>query len=160
MLRYLAFFALLSGNALANETCLREPARSFVLKGEIAQDPETGLTWKRCAEGMRWDQAQRRCTGTPDTFNQESAGKAALSAGAGWRVPTGEEMQTLLLDTCAGPKIDTRAFPSTEAANLGEGAKFWTSTEALPGMYYFFDFTNGWADMHSAGYSLPLMLVK
>lgn len=78
---------------------------------------------------------------------------------AGWRVPTGRQLETLLIDTCDGPKIDTRAFPATEASDYGEGAKFRTSTEALPGMFYYFDFANGWADMHSAGYGLSVLLV-
>ena len=101
---------------------------------------------------MEWNQTKQSCNGEAETFNQEAAHQAAKNAGNGWRVPDGAELETLLTNMCNGPKINTIAFPSTEASDYGEGAKFWTSSEALPGMFYYFDFTNGWADIHSAGY--------
>lgn len=160
LFRYLLLLSLSPISAIAAENCVKETAQHFVLKGDSAQDSRTGLIWKRCAVGMAWDGAKNTCIGQPETFNQETAKEAANAAGQGWRVPKGEEMETLLVHKCDGPKIDIRAFPSTEASDFGEGAKFWTSTEAMPGMFYYFDFANGWADMHSAGYGLSVLLVK
>jgi hypothetical protein len=147
-------------NAVAAEGFIKEPEKNFVFEGDRAEDRKTGLIWKRCAVGMDWDAAKKTCAGQPKSLNQQTAKEAAAVAGQGWRVPTGEELETLLVSTCDGPKINTVAFPSTESSDFGEGAKFWTSTEAMPGMFYYFDFANGWADMHSAGYGLSVLLVK
>lgn len=108
--------------------------------------------------GLGW--VKQSCAEQPESFNQQTAKEAAAVAGQGGRVPTGEELETLFVSTCDGPKINTVAFPSTKASNFGEGAKFWTSTETMPGMFYYFDFANGWVDMHSAGYGLSVLLVK
>ncbi|GEO84699.1 hypothetical protein GCM10007920_04640 [Ciceribacter naphthalenivorans] len=130
------------------------------MKEGVATDRKSRLVWNRCAVGMEWNTDKKRCTGEPDGLNQEAAQKAAQNAGEGWRVPTGEELETLLLDTCEGLKIDNSAFPDIKSSDYGEGANFWTSTEAMPGMFYFFDFANGYADMHSAGYGLSVLLVR
>lgn len=159
MFRFIALTAALSSGAPAFASCVKQPAQQFILSGEHAEDQKSGLIWKRCAVGMVWNQPGT-CEGEPQTFNQQTAKTAAADAGAGWRVPTGEELETLLVETCDGPKIDVRAFPNIEASDYGEGAKFWTSTEGFPGMFYYFDFANGWADMHSAGYGLSVLLVK
>lgn len=147
-------------NAVAAEGCIKEPEKHFLFKGDAAEDGKTGLIRKRCAVGMVWDPAKNTCAGQSESLNQQTAKEAAAVAGQGWRVPTGEELETLLVSTCDGPRINTVAFPSTETSNFGEGAKFWTSTEAMPGLFYYFDFSNGWVDMHSAGYGLSVLLVK
>lgn len=30
----------------------------------------------------------------------------------------------------------------------------------MPGMFYYFNFANGWVDMHSEGYGLSVLLVE
>lgn len=144
----------------AYASCISGPSGQFILKGEVAEDSRSGLIWKRCAVGMSWSADQQDCAGDPASLSLEAAQRAAKEAGAGWRVPGGAELDTLLLDTCDGPKIDTSAFPGISRSDFGEGAKFWTSSEALPGMFYFFEFMNGYADMHSAGYGLSVLLVR
>jgi hypothetical protein len=160
MLRYLVFFAVFLISPLAIASCINEPVQHFVFKGDNAEDRKAGLVWKRCAVGMTWNKDKKTCLGEPEALHLDAAKIAATTAGSGWRVPTGKELETLLVRMCNGQKIDTAAFPATEASDYGEGANFWTSTEAMPGMYYYFDFTNGWVDMHSAGYGLSVLLVK
>ncbi len=140
--------------------CITGNGSSFLLQGDEATNPEHGLTWKRCAIGMRWDAGAKICTGEARGLGLNEALDYARKEGEGWRVPTGEELETLLLETCEGPKIDAVAFPNIADSDFGEGAAFWTSTEAIPDMFYFFDFTNGFADMHSQGFSLSVLLVK
>lgn len=160
MFKYIAFFFVLSNIQFANASCVNQPARHFALTGDEAEDKKTGLVWKRCAVGMSWGKLSKTCLGEPEAHNQETAKLAAAAAGPGWHVPTGDELQTLLVQTCEGQKIDISAFPATAASDQGEGANFWTSTEAMPDLFYYFDFTNGWADIHSAGYNLSVLLVK
>ncbi|MGE4371661.1 MAG: DUF1566 domain-containing protein [Xanthobacter sp.] len=132
----------------------------FSVQGDEVTDRKTGLTWKRCALGMTWHAANKSCTGEPDMLNQQQAGEATARLGPGWRVPTGPELETLARDSCAGPKIDTTIFPAIPASDNGEGAKFWTTTAFVPGMFYYFEFLEGYADAHSAGYRLSVLPVR
>ncbi|TYC67219.1 DUF1566 domain-containing protein [Stappia sp. BW2] len=144
----------------ARATCIETTGSGFILKGPEATDGARGLTWKRCAIGMSWDAEANTCSGEPRGLTLDEALAYAEREGGGWRVPTGPELETLYAETCEGPKIDTVAFPNITASDFGEGATFWTSTEAMPGMFYFFDVTNGYFDMHSKGYHLSVLLVK
>ncbi len=140
--------------------CQQPDKAGFVLKGDTALDKRSGLLWKRCAVGMSFDAASTSCTGEPEALNQKTAAEAAAKAGEGWRVPSGPELETLMLDTCSGPKINSTVFPNIAASDQGEGAKFWTTNEAMPDMFYFFEFLEGYADAHSSGYGLSVLLVR
>lgn len=140
--------------------CQQTVGSAFELRGDTVLDTRSGLLWKRCAVGMSFNAKTGGCDGEPEGLTQETAAAAATKAGPGWRVPTGPELETLVLETCSGPKIDSTFFPNVEASDSGEGAKFWTTTELLPGMFYYFEFLEGYADAHSAGYGLSLFLVK
>lgn len=144
----------------AQAACVEANGSDLVLRGELATDTGRALTWKRCAAGMKWNASANRCTGEPFAMSLSEAHAYAQSLGKGWRVPTGPEMESLLRNTCKGPKVDTTAFPDIAASDFGEGATFWTSTEAIPGMFYFFDLMAGYADMHSQGFQLSVLLVK
>ena len=144
----------------AHATCIAAAGSSFALNRDEVMDRARGLTWKRCAVGMRWDAETDTCSGEPRGLTLDEALAYAEREGDGWRVPTGPELETLYTETCEGPKIDTNAFPNITASDFGEGATFWSSTEGMPGMFYFFEVTNGYFDMHSKGYHLSVLLVK
>ncbi len=109
---------------------------------------------------MRWDANGKTCIGEVQNLGLNAALDFTKQEGNGWRVPSGQELETLLVNSCDHPGVDAIAFPSIDASDFGEGAKFWTSTEAIPGMFYYFDFTNGFVDMHSQGFRLSVLLVK
>ncbi|BBU26760.1 hypothetical protein BTHE68_04940 [Burkholderia sp. THE68] len=140
--------------------CVRGFDKDITLQGDLAIIRKTGLIWKRCAVGREWDKNKQRCAGQPAGLSQDEARRAARRAGPGWRVPTGREMDTLRVNSCKGPKIDARAFPDVALSDFGEGAKFWTSTAAMPGTYYYFNLTDGSIDFHSAGFTLSVLLVR
>lgn len=144
----------------AQAACIEAGRSDLELNGGVAIDAGRALIWKRCAGGMAWDARSNHCSGEPFAMTLGEARDFASSQGDGWRVPTGPELESLLKNTCKGPKIDTTAFPDIAASDFGEGATFWTSTEAIPDMFYFFDFTTGYADMHSQGFQLSVLLVK
>ncbi|MAM84183.1 MAG: hypothetical protein CL472_05865 [Acidobacteria bacterium] len=144
----------------AHASCITPDGAGFDLQGDQATSREHGLTWKRCAIGMEWDAGAQTCSGAARDLGLNEAIDYAETQDDGWRVPTGQELETLTLDTCEGPKIDGVAFPHIAAADIGEGAQFWTSTDAMPDMFYFFDLTNGFVDMHSQGFHLSVLLVK
>lgn len=87
-------------------------------------DASTGLTWKRCSEGQTWDGAT--CTGSASKHDwQEALDRAEGATDAGhddWRVPSLDQLASLIDKACAHPAIDLATFPDTPAA------VFWSST--------------------------------
>ncbi|PTW60881.1 uncharacterized protein DUF1566 [Breoghania corrubedonensis] len=144
----------------AHGACVEANNSRFLLHDDEATDLKHGLTWKRCAVGMRWNAEKQNCSGEVLGLGLNEALEYAKKQGNGWRVPTGEELSTLFVEKCEGPWIDTTVFPDVAASDFGEGAAFWTSTEAIPDTFYFFDFTNGYVDMHSRGFHLSVFLVR
>jgi len=83
--------------------------------GQEVTDTKTQLTWRRCAEGMRWD--GKACSGKLMKFTYAGAKQAAGGAkgdGKAWRVPAREELVGLVdMGRKKKPRIDTAAFPQT-----------------------------------------------
>lgn len=91
--------------------------------GQEVSDATTRLTWRRCAEGMRWD--GKACSGKSLKYTYAAAKERAKSAGdggKGWRIPSRDEL-VALVDPAARrkPRIDADAFPQTPSA------QFWAS---------------------------------
>jgi hypothetical protein len=84
--------------------------------GHQVLDRQTGLVWKRCAEGQNWDGSV--CTGFPTKF---SFGAATLvtSNPSGWRIPTVKELLGL------AQSGDPGSGPSPFANDTGT---YWSST--------------------------------
>jgi Protein of unknown function (DUF1566) len=89
------------------------PAHYEPEPGALVLDEETGLTWQRDFDPATytWDDAQGHCQ----------------ALGAGWRVPSLTELQTILDDAREYPAIDEDAFPDTPSE------VFWTSSPNAAG---------------------------
>ncbi len=77
-------------------------------------DTETGLMWMRCLLGQTWN--DKTCMGEAEGFTWDDACKQSGNGFAGysdWRVPTIEELKTLVDKTQSGAKIHPQAFPNT-----------------------------------------------
>ncbi|NVO14028.1 MAG: DUF1566 domain-containing protein [Rhodoplanes sp.] len=130
----------------------------FVLDGGEALDTRTGLTWKRCSLGRGWD--GRQCAGETAFDTLDQAVEAAAAAGAGWRVPSGPELESIVDPSCGRPVVDESVFPDISADEEGT-AKYWTTNEVgLANLVYYFDFMTGQADGHSRGFRLAVRLVR
>ncbi len=82
----------------------------------------SGLIWQKCLAGQTWD--GNACTGSAIPYRWDDA-RALTSHLAGkhdWRLPTVEELLTLVDYTRTAPAINTTLFPGTPAAY------FWSST--------------------------------
>lgn len=93
--------------------CVRQPVQQChamhyqVIAGGLVYDWTTGLTWQQTDAGSRtWDDALSYCP----------------TLGAGWRLPSLTELQTIVDESKADVAIDSGAFPNTPH----EG--FWTSS--------------------------------
>ena len=96
-----------------------------MIKGDTVYDKKTDLTWQRCSVGQRWVDGTG-CVGEIKLFNYVDSQR---QGDATWRVPTFDELATLIDNGRAGrrqPTIDWVAFPNTPA--LG----YWTSTPYGP----------------------------
>ncbi len=83
--------------------------------GQQVTDSTGGLVWRRCVEGMKWNGSI--CAGKPLKYNfagAKAAAAAAAADGKAWRVPTKEELLSLVdAKVKKKPKIDLAAFPNT-----------------------------------------------
>lgn len=85
--------------------------------GEV-KDSRTGLVWQRCSMGQTWTGST--CKGTPQLFTTRTL-ESRLSA-QGYRLPTFNELNSLVQSDCASPKINSTFFPNTFAG------EYWSST--------------------------------
>ena len=108
----------------------------FALRGDVAVDARTRLTWRRCAVGQAFNAASGTCQGA--TYATEALAKAkravdmeAAASKQAWRLPTIDELSAIADKACA-PMV-RRALPGMS------GPPMWTSSSAGPGKVYQFD---------------------
>lgn len=95
----------------------------------------TNLSWQRCSLGQHFDDG--RCHGAAQKLDWAGAQQAAAAAGHGWRLPTQDELESLVLSYCSAPATDTVAFPETPSS------WYWTSTTDGSQGAWFVDFSQG-----------------
>lgn len=78
--------------------------------GREVTDVNTGLVWKRCAEGTTWTGST--CVGIPTQFTHEAA-LVHAKAQNGWRLPNVKELTSIVDFSTMRPAIDAAAFPGT-----------------------------------------------
>ncbi len=117
----------LSRNAVDGVDGVADSRYSFSADGSEVRDGQSGITWKRCAEGMNWTGAT--CAGNATVFSALTRVLAYGKTISGWRIPTIDELKTLANvypaheNRVLGPGgIDGAAFPATPAE------AFWTTT--------------------------------
>ncbi|MBR9882955.1 MAG: DUF1566 domain-containing protein [Oceanospirillales bacterium] len=159
----ITFTCLSSGPSLADD--VRQQAQSaaasrFLVsdKGE-AYDKETHLTWQRCSVGTTW-KSGAGCIGQPKLMSLKDAKRFAEQVGEGWRVPTIDELYSLVEQEYDDPAINSVVFPNVKESS--EGAPYWTVTpiDEMPMLIYFVDFMTGRVDGHTEGFSLAVRLVR
>ena len=125
----------------------------YVIRGGEVYDTRTKLTWARCSVGQEWK--NEHCAGTISTFTFASAQK---QASGGWRVPTKDELVTLIdPDRKNFPAIDTAAFPDMDANHTW----YWSSTPNGTAIAWYVDFTDGYTSGFVDGINtLAIRLVR
>ncbi len=135
------------------------PTSRFVLANGEAYDKQTKLTWRRCSVGTIWKK-DAQCVGPVTLMRLDEAKQYAKTLGGGWRVPTIDELYSIIERNCSNPAINSAVFPNVR--NLGEGAPYWSATQIqeMPALVYYIDFLDGEADGHSKGFSMAVRLVR
>lgn len=156
MTRVVAWGLLLAGAACSSVFAQERYTASA--DGQEITDSKTGLTWRRCVEGMVWK--VRACSGQPAFFNQTDAALRAKGASAGgteWRLPVLKELSSIVSVREAEEgkaAIDPVVFPATPVA------RFWTSSSTGPGYFTFVSFSDGSAGESPRGTPGGVRLVR
>lgn len=113
----------------------RTPAARYVLNAGEAYDRKTDLTWQRCSIGQHWKDG----TGCVGVIKQVTWDEATAQASKGWRVPSKDELLTLISPSCHKPAINEEVFPDMELDKLW----YWTSSDNGPFLAWLVDFADG-----------------
>jgi hypothetical protein len=113
----------------------RTPISRYVIKGGLVYDKKTDLTWQRCSTGQRWED-DVGCVGVIEQMTWE---EAKAKAPEGWRMPTRDELATLVAPTCKQPAMNEEAFPDLDLGKLW----YWTSTTNDEYLAWLVNFADG-----------------
>lgn len=113
----------------------RTPITRYDIKGELVYDRKTDLTWQRCSVGQHWKEG----VGCVGVIRQMSWEEAKAQAQNGWRLPSKDELTTLLAPNCTKPAINEQAFPDMELDKLW----YWTSSENGSFLAWLVNFADG-----------------
>ncbi|SJM92251.1 DUF1566 domain-containing protein [Crenothrix polyspora] len=111
-------------------TATTPTARFTSFNNGTVLDKYTGLMWKKCSEGQKWNVARHTCNLFAATYTWQQAlrraqalnSKAGFAGYKDWRVPNIKELNTLVEEQCAHPAINLRVFPTTSIQG------FWSSS--------------------------------
>jgi hypothetical protein len=126
--------------------------------GQEVTDAKTGLIWRRCPESMT--ASSLNCTGTASVFTHEAAltraSTQATATGVAWRLPSVQELSSIVDLSVRTPAIDIVAFPDTMSSG------FWSSSPYMRNALsaWEVDFFDGAVDFTSRGGTSRVRLVR
>lgn len=101
--------------------------------GEEVKDLNTGLVWQRCSVGQHWD--GQTCAGEAKRFPELHL--AQDQARNGWRLPSKNELASLVDSAVGRPAIHPHAFPATPSE------WFWSSSTVNSDVSWYANFYDG-----------------
>lgn len=142
----------------------REKARAlgYIDHGDgTVTDTRTGLMWKQCAEGQlepdgEQGQLQEMNWYAAVALPKQLQHQPGFAGYNDWRLPTKDELASLVMKERANPCVCTEAFPNCQSL------RFWTSSFYVGGSsgawYIYFD--NGYVGYGSRGNNYAVRLVR
>jgi hypothetical protein len=128
--------------------------------GDEVLDTQSLLIWRRCSEGQSWDGVG--CKGGATNFKWEAALQhaqaMALATGVAWRLPSVEELASLLARASKPPMLNQGVFTNTQAD------WYWSASPYAPDHQYawvvdFYTGTQGY-DLTADGLGGAVRLVR
>ena len=81
----------------------------FFEEGHLITDVRNNIVWLRCSVGQTWDGETKTCTGELIKLNHDeiviALKQASEQLGGEWRLPTLDELESLICEECDPPKI-------------------------------------------------------
>lgn len=108
----------------------------FFYDGDYALDINTGFSWKICSYGQSVN-GQHECVGEAQKLSYQEAQEIARHTQGEWRLPTKQEISTLIDKSCGTPTIDTSVFSNTQAN------WYWVDDNRLDSESAYFSFETG-----------------
>ena len=128
----------------------------YKVKGATIYDTKSDLTWDRCSIGQRW-KGKLGCVGIVKSFTFD---EAQLQAGKGWRVPSSDELASIIDYTRKTqnqpPMLDDVAFPDMNLLKM----VYWSSTPFDNKDGYYVDFHDGNIDNDTRKSAYAVRLVR
>jgi len=103
-------------------------AKRFQVAGDQVYDRKTDLTWQRCDFGQAWDESNGWCRGVKRHATAEALGEAARSDAPGWRVPTIDELSSMMEIACRSQSKEVA--PVFAEIERGTGMNYYLSSSA------------------------------
>lgn len=127
---------------------------NFEIRGDEVLDKNTNLIWARCSVGQHWEGGM--CKGTVNTFTYDQALKQADGT---WRVPTKDELVTLLnpsqFEVNKKMMIDAKVFPDMDDRHL-----IYRTSEDILGAGWVVFFDDGNVTTHHNNMPFAVRLVR
>ena len=133
----------------------------FFEEGRFVRDVRNNVTWYRCTLGQVWNSDTETCYGKTVRLSQDeiiiAVQQAEQQLGGQWRLPTKDELESLICVECDPPKIREKYFPNIEREAYWSGTKNrWNGR-----MYWSVNFMTGHAYSRFFSYQqLPALLVR
>lgn len=116
-------------------------------------DKQSRLLWQRCYVGQSWTGTS--CAGQPALYEWQQALAYAKKQGKGWRVPTIDELKSLVEAACYGPALNATYFPDMPLDN-----ETWSASEDGKEYASYVTFYNGEGGSNDKVNAFYLRLVK
>jgi Protein of unknown function (DUF1566) len=125
-------------------------ASRFVIADDTVYNQTTRLTWMRCSYG----QTARKgggCDGEVQPMDWDRAMALRVPCDGCWRLPTKDELDSIVESTCKKPAIDEQVFPGTALM------AYWSSTPSGPSYAWHVNFRweiSAWQYLRSNQYAV------
>jgi hypothetical protein len=147
--------SLVIGSSAAQAVCDASPtatpsASRFVVADETVYDQTTKLTWMRCSYGQTWRKGGG-CDGDVQRMDWDAAMALRVPGDSAWRLPTKDELDSIVEASCKKPAINEEVFPGTALM------AYWSSTPSGPSYAWHINFRWGisaWQYLRSNQYAV------
>jgi hypothetical protein len=143
------------GSALAADNAVpaKAPGPRFVMQGDEVYDSRTDLTWQRCNVGQQWKDG----AGCLGVIEQMSFDDAQRRASGKWRVPTKDELTSLLGQSGGGQALQGTADATVLTEMDLQDLWYWSSTQYGASFAWYVNFHGAGFNQRNNAYALRLV---